>query len=115
MMNLFRRAKPDAQGYYEAAAADSVHPNAMVKIKIEGRQVVLTRFEGQPYAFSAICPHAAADLSQGTLNRWKVSCPDHGYCFDVRSGRILWPEDEPYGLRLYPAKEENGMILVKLT
>lgn len=114
-MNLFRRAKPDAEGFYEAATADSVQPNAMIRVKIEGRPVVLIRYEGQLYAFSAICPHAAADLSQGTLNRWKVCCPDHGYCFDVRSGRILWPEDEPYGLRRYSVKVENGTVFVKLT
>lgn len=114
-MDFLKAARPDAEGFFEATAADSVQPNAMIKVKIEGRQVVLTRYEGQLYAFSAICPHAAADLSQGTLNRWKVCCPDHGYCFDVRSGRLLWPEDEPYGLRRYPVKEENGIVKVKLT
>lgn len=113
-MSFLRATKPDAEGFFEAAAADTVQPNRMIKVKVEGRQVVLARYEGRLYAFSAICPHAAADLSQGTINRWKVCCPDHGYCFDIRTGRILWPEDELYGLRRYPVKEVNGIVKVRL-
>ena len=59
-------------------------------------------------------PHAAASLSDGSLSRWKVSCPDHGYCFDIRSGRITWPEDEFYRLKRYDVTVEAGEVRVKL-
>ncbi|MEZ4642856.1 MAG: Rieske (2Fe-2S) protein [Chloroflexota bacterium] len=51
----------------------------------------MTRWQGKLIAFSAVCPHAAADLSQWELHRGKVICPDHEYKFDVGNGRILYP------------------------
>ena len=116
-MNLFRSTPtPDDEGFYDTGVmVDSLQPHQMTKVKLGGRPVVLTRYEGELYAFSAVCPHAAADLSEGTLYRYKVCCPDHEYCFDIRDGRILWPQDEPYGLRRYPVKEENGIVKVRLT
>jgi nitrite reductase/ring-hydroxylating ferredoxin subunit len=67
------------------------------------------------YAIDSACPHAAADLSRGTLRGWQICCHEHDYCFDLRSGRIVWPEDEVYRLRHYETKEENGVVLVRLT
>lgn len=115
-MRFFRRgAEVDAEGFVDTGvAATAVVAEAITAVKIQGRNVALTRWEGQLYAFSNICPHAAARLSDGTLSRWKVTCPDHGYCFDIRSGQILWPEDEFYRLPRYPVKEEAGTVRVKL-
>jgi nitrite reductase/ring-hydroxylating ferredoxin subunit len=114
-MQLFKsKATPDADGYYETVMADNVQPGEMTAVTINGRKLILTRYEGKLYAFSATCPHAAADLSEGWLNRYKVTCPDHEYCFDVRNGRILWPEDENYRLKKFDAREVNGVVKVKL-
>ena len=37
----------------------------------------------------------------------------HDYCFDVASGRLVWPDDEPYRLRRYDVKEEGGVVKVR--
>ena len=105
----------DDDGFYETAvAAATLHPGQMIPLTIAGKTIILTRYEGQIIAFAGHCPHAAAPLEAGTLHRYKVTCPDHGYCFDIRNGRILWPPDEMVRLRLYPVKEENGNIKIKL-
>lgn len=115
-MSLFRRKlKPDAEGFVDTAVpAAQVVADMMRAVRVNGRAIVLTRWEEVVYAFRSTCPHAAADLGGGSISRWKVTCPDHGYCFDVRNGRILWPEDEFYRLTCYEAKEANGTIHVKL-
>lgn len=115
-MRFFRaNVKPDADGFFTAGSADSILPDQMKSVKINGRTVVFVRWKGKIYAFDNTCPHAAADLSQGMLSRYKVTCPEHNYCFDLRSGRILWPEDELYRLKSYPVKEEDGIVKVKLS
>ncbi|MEW5986856.1 MAG: Rieske (2Fe-2S) protein [Chloroflexota bacterium] len=115
-MGLFEcRSKPDGDGYYPAAAVASVQPDQLMVCKANGQTIVLTRLDGQLYAFSHVCPHAAGDLSQGDFYRGRVDCPEHGYRFDVRSGRILWPADESYRLQRFPVKEEAGIVKVKLT
>jgi nitrite reductase/ring-hydroxylating ferredoxin subunit len=102
-------------GYIHAAQGEAVAEDLMTVVKIGGRKIILTRHNSQLYAFDSTCPHAAADLSRGTLRAWQICCHEHDYCFDMRSGRIVWPEDEVYRLRRYETKEEDGAVLVRLT
>ena len=114
-MRLFKtKATPDDDGFYNTVEADSVQPNHMATVTINGQKLILTRWENKVYAFAAECPHAAADMSDGWVNNWKVVCPDHDYCFDIRSARITWPEDENYRLKMFTTKEVDGVIKVKL-
>ena len=114
-MNLFRsKAKPDVDGYFTTVAAEAVQADQMTAVTINRKKIILTNFDGELYAFSAECPHASADLGKGWVGRYKVTCPDHEYCWDVRSGRILWPEDETYRLKKFPVKVEDGIVKVKL-
>lgn len=114
-MRLFKRDKgADADGYYEVADSAAVVEGEMTVAKAGGRKLILTRWAGVLYAVDYACPHAAADLSDGSLHRWKLCCHEHDYCFDIRSGRIVWPEDEMYRLKRYEVREVDGMVRVKL-
>jgi nitrite reductase/ring-hydroxylating ferredoxin subunit len=114
-MRLFKsKAIPDEEGYFETVTAVSVKSGEMTAVTINGQKLILTRWEDKLFAFNATCPHAAADLAEGWVNRYKVTCPDHEYCFDMRDGRILWPDDEFYRLKKYNLKEVDGIIKVKL-
>lgn len=114
-MNLFRsKATPDAEGYFTTVAAEAVQADQMTAVSLNGQKIILASWDGAFYAFPAECPHGAADFGKGWLSRYKVTCPDHQYCWDVRNGRILWPEDENYRLKKYPVKVEAGIVMVKL-
>jgi nitrite reductase/ring-hydroxylating ferredoxin subunit len=95
--------------------AGHVREGEMTAARVHGRKIILTRYEGQLYAIDSLCPHAAADLGHGSLHRWRLCCHEHDYCFDVRTGRIVWPEDEVYRLRRYEVKEEDGVVKVRLS
>lgn len=114
MRFLQPKLSADADGFYEAVAAEAVQAGHLTAVTLNGQKVVLTRYDGRLYAFTAVCPHAAADLSHGHLSRHKISCQDHDFCFDLRNGRILWPEDENYRLRTFATKEVDGRVKVKL-
>lgn len=115
MMRRFRQSPvADADGYTGTVDSDSVRDGQLTVVVIQGRRVILTRFEGQLIAFDAACPHAAADLSKGTIHRRKICCHEHDYCFDLVSGRIVWPEDEIYRLRRHEVKETDGQVKVRL-
>ena len=93
---------------------DTVLPDEMTFVEIDDQRIILTRWRGVVCAFSSYCPHAAADLAKGILYRGRITCPDHGYKFDIGTGRILWPEDEACRLKCYVVKEEAGVIKVKI-
>lgn len=111
---LKHRPERDEQGFVVAVAGAAVCEGEMTTIQIDGRKLILTRWEGRVYAINSECPHAAADLARGALHRWKITCPEHEYCFDIRNGRITWPEDENYRLRLFEVKEEEGVVMVRV-
>jgi nitrite reductase/ring-hydroxylating ferredoxin subunit len=114
-MNLFRsKATSDAEGYFTTVAADTVQTDQMTAVSLNGHKIILASWDGVFFAFSAECPHGAADLGKGWISRYKVTCPDHQYCWDMRNGRILWPEDENYRLKKYPVKVEAGIVKVKI-
>lgn len=101
-------------GFYPLIPAEKVKEGKLTAVTKNGRSLLLTRYEGKLHAFTGRCPHAGADFGQDALHRWKLTCPDHDYCFDIRSGRILWPADEMVRLRRYEVREEDGQLFVKL-
>lgn len=93
---------------------DSIEVNKMISLEIEGQSIILTRWQGKIYAFSGRCPHAAADLSQGELYKGRIDCADHGWRFDIRTGRALYPPDEMCRLKRFQLLEIDGFVHIKL-
>lgn len=113
-MPLFRREPAaDAEGYVVAIAATEVLQDTITTVRVGGKKMILVRRGDRVYAIDSACPHGAADLSEGWLRRGQLCCHEHNYCFDVATGRVVWPDDEPYRLRRYDVKEEDGVIKVR--
>lgn len=106
------KQQPDEEGYYPAIQVAEVTENSTVRLAINGQAILVTKFEGEYFAFSAFCPHAAGDLAAGQLYKGRIDCPDHAYRFDIRSGRTLWPPDETYCLKTYPLKVSEGKMRI---
>lgn len=115
MPKLKYEGAAETEEFIFAALVDAVKEDSMTVVKVERKKIILTRHNGVAIAVDSICPHAAADLSKGSLRSWQICCHEHDYCFDIRNGRIVWPEDEVYRLRRYETKEENGQVMVRLT
>ena len=77
-----------------------------------GTAIVLCRADGKLHAFVNNCPHAGLPLGDGELRRHVITCPFHGYTFDIRTGRnIDFPEQEQ-PLTTLPVRVEDDMIQV---
>ena len=53
----------------------------------EDRMVALFNVDGEFFALDGVCPHQGGPLGQGSLSGCVVTCPWHGWQFDVASGQ----------------------------
>jgi len=53
--------------------------------------VLVVNLDGVPYAIDDTCNHAGDSLARGELSGCNISCPAHGYIFDVRTGHLVTP------------------------
>jgi nitrite reductase/ring-hydroxylating ferredoxin subunit len=61
-------------------------PGACLEVVAAGRVIALFNVDGQFFALDGVCPHQGGPLGKGTLSGHIVTCPWHGWQFDVRSG-----------------------------
>ena len=66
-----------------------------------GRALALFNLAGEFHALDNACPHRGGPLGEGTLEGTKVTCPWHGWQFDVRTGSSpLKPEVSAGSVRI---------------
>ena len=104
-----------SDGYLLDFSIDDLKEGKLVSITISGELVLITKVNNAVKAFSADCPHAAGNLAKGSYYKGRIDCPDHGYRFDVLTGRALWPKDEVCRLRFFRVREEDGAVKVWLS
>jgi nitrite reductase (NADH) small subunit len=69
-----------------AAVADCP-PGTCLEAVAGGHIVALFNVDGTFYALDGVCPHQGGPLGRGELEGCIVTCPWHGWQFDVRTGQ----------------------------
>jgi nitrite reductase/ring-hydroxylating ferredoxin subunit len=62
--------------------------------------VIVTIVDGEIVAVPGVCPHEDVALADGDLTGSTITCPGHGYMFDLHTGRCA--HDPGLELRRYP-------------
>jgi len=83
---------------------------ATAVVRVDGRDVALARVEGRVYALDNTCPHRGGSLGNGDLQGHHLYCPQHAWCFDVRTGEAFFPAGSR--VACFDVKEEDGAIFV---
>ena len=96
-----------------ADASSPLHFNKenICEVLVQGRRVCLAKVNGELVAFSGICPHAGAKLSDGYVDaKGQIVCPLHGFKFSLQTGKQSF--GEPYLLKIFKIKEESEDVFV---
>lgn len=81
-------------------------------IELNGQQILLLNIKGTVYAVENECPHQGAPLDKAIQKETYLSCPRHGYRFQLTDGSCKeFPE---YQLKTWPVRVENGDIIIEL-
>jgi nitrite reductase (NADH) small subunit len=98
-------------GYVKMATLDELKEGVAKEVEHDGRIYALFNVGGVISAIDGICPHQGGPLADGTIEGTCVTCPWHGWEFDVRTGKT------PLGARMkqavYDVKIEGQDVLIE--
>ena len=57
------------------------------EVVVAGRILAIFRVGADVYAIDGMCAHQGGPLAEGSIEAGIVTCPWHGWQYDVRSGR----------------------------
>ncbi|MBI1900142.1 MAG: non-heme iron oxygenase ferredoxin subunit [Planctomycetia bacterium] len=100
------------ENWVRLADAGDLAPGSCREVVAGDRLIALFNVDGQFYALDGVCPHQGGPLGKGSLRGCVVTCPWHGWQFDVRSGQHQFSPTvrQP----TLPVRVENGAVLVNL-
>lgn len=78
-------------------------------VEVEGVGVVVCQDGDAVVAFGGYCPHLAAPMQDGWLDRGRVVCPWHGSQFDTKTGAVI-RGPAAASLPCYQARLRDGMV-----
>ncbi len=73
--------------WVRVASTSDCPPGTALECVAEDRVVALFNVEGQFHALEGLCPHQGGPLGKGRLEGRIVTCPWHGWQFDVCTGQ----------------------------
>jgi nitrite reductase (NADH) small subunit len=96
--------------YVKMATLDNLPPGGALEVEHGGRIFALFNVEGVISAIDGICPHQGGPLADGPLDGTLVTCPWHGWQFDVRTGKT--PLNNRLKQPVFEVKVEGRDVLV---
>lgn len=84
-----------------------------VRVEVDGVGLVVCQTKpGEFSAFGEFCPHLAAPMADGWVDRGRIVCPWHGSWFEAESGQVMrGPAAAP--LPCYEARVVDGVVEVR--
>jgi nitrite reductase (NADH) small subunit len=97
--------------FIRIAPLGEVRPNRPVVRELNGHEIALFNIDGIVHAVSNVCPHQKAPvISEGTLDGSVISCPMHGWSFDLVTGLVVNGSGR---IRRYETKVEGDEIMIR--
>jgi nitrite reductase/ring-hydroxylating ferredoxin subunit len=98
--------------WIRVAAEQDLGPGLCGEYVAGERIIALFNVDGRFFALDGICPHQGGPLGKGSLAGCIVTCPWHGFQFDVTTGQHQTSRSlvQP----TFPVKVENGEVWVQV-
>ena len=75
--------------YTKAIEIKNLEQGSGTTITINNKDIALFNIAGTFFAIDNTCPHRGGPLGQGDCEGTKVTCPLHGWQFDVTTGECV--------------------------
>ena len=98
--------------FIKAAKVSEIPSGDTRVIECAGKTLALCNAEGTFFAVDNTCPHRGGPLGEGFLDGNRLTCPWHGWQFDLTTGQNVLPLSA--GLTCYPTKVEGDDVMVEV-
>ncbi len=98
--------------FVKMATLDELPPGGTREIEHDGRIYALFNREGTIVAIDGICPHQGGPLAEGFVEGTLVTCPWHGWQFDLKTGCM--PGSARIKVSVFAVKIEGNDVLVEV-
>lgn len=97
--------------FTRVCGAEAVFEGGTRFVIVGGQLVMLAWPEnGELKAFQGVCPHTAQPLVEDQFDGRVLTCPVHGWTWDMTNGAPVHPRES--ALAEYPLKVEEGSVYV---
>ncbi len=72
--------------FITVATTEELAPGTCKSVEVSGSRIALFNAAGKFYAMDDTCGHRGGPLGDGSLNGTIVTCPWHGWQYDVSTG-----------------------------
>ena len=74
--------------FIRTAKAAEIPPGTIREFQADGKAIALANVGGKFYAINNTCLHRGGPIGQGPLEGSVVTCPWHGWQYDVTTGKV---------------------------
>jgi nitrite reductase (NADH) small subunit len=99
-------------GFVAVMDRAALREGELAEVMVGDVAVALANVDGEFFAVTNVCPHAGGPLGDGILEGHEVTCPLHGWAFDLRDGSC--EVDPELVLEQYEVRLTDAAILVRM-
>jgi len=100
-----------SEKWTDVAESASIVEGSAIEVVFNGNVLAIFRDRGQLFAIDAMCAHQGGPLADGTVANGCVTCPWHGWQYELESG-IQTVNRQPLQ-KTFPVREVDGRVEVQ--
>ena len=99
-------------GLQRVAKVAEIPAGTIREFQVDGKAIALANVDGKFHAINNSCLHRGGPLGGGVLEGHVVTCPWHGWQFDVTSGKVM--QNPAVGVDCYALEVRGEDIFVNV-
>ena len=107
----------DGQCYLQVLDFNKLADSSGVKVELSDNpydEVAVFLINGKLFAISNICPHKhTREIYEGAIENYTVSCPFHGWEFDLETGENKNPHLSKKSLKKYKIIQKDNKVFIQ--
>lgn len=100
------------EGFEVVLHKEALRAGEITEVILGGTAVAICNVDGTFFAVSNTCPHAGGPIGDGKLVGHTVTCPYHGWSYDVRDGKCFVNPDVK--LPTFPIRVVGDAVCVQV-